>query len=532
MCLEWNIVVVDETQKIEGESNASKMAMNIPARHRFMVSGTPMAHYHLDDLHYLLKFLRVAPFDTMHHWQGLITSPMQMNFDIIYKKLLELMSSIVLRRRKEDVEMELQSTSQQTQLQFLQFSSFEKLEYEAYEKSVCFSLKAAEQKSVLGKVQQGNLMHLVENLRKGCCHPQAFSKNLRHNPLSFDDIIITRAEKLALELEDEQRKLVFTLTGLAGCCLLLEDESFGSLRRLETATANIYFHALDLFEKNREVCDLLAIGLLSEEHNLLQITTKSVRADNLDLQWKIHPLPFLSAIFAPPSIYTPDSQAIIPKELPSSVLFKGTVGLSAKVDFGHSKRVYEVIGSPSQQSWRKLVSSLASSEGVVLLLFPSHIRVQGGLLNKSIDIHLPLPSLVNEASVDGSNGKNWRPLNEMGEKDQSFFIGRCLEGIRSKSFTIRVESFHNTGLLLRPNESCSETKEDNKTSSQIHWIVTDIASASAVAAECCLPLLPHCSLHLIFRGALFDIDVFQVNWLSHFHSLLLWENTPLGASPP
>ncbi|CAN0556764.1 unnamed protein product, partial [Ectocarpus sp. 12 AP-2014] len=58
--LKWWRVVVDEAHMVESTTQeTAKMALKIPATHRWCVTGTPIGKGSIDDLYGLLVFLKV-----------------------------------------------------------------------------------------------------------------------------------------------------------------------------------------------------------------------------------------------------------------------------------------------------------------------------------------------------------------------------------------------------------------------------------------------------------------------------------------
>ena len=74
----------------------------------------------------------------------------------------------------------------------------------------------------------GDAKMKLEVLRKGCCHPQVWDKDLSRRKGTgqglvarpFEEIMILKVEKSRLECEERQRELVFHLNSLAGVAVL------------------------------------------------------------------------------------------------------------------------------------------------------------------------------------------------------------------------------------------------------------------------------------------------------------------------
>jgi hypothetical protein len=66
---EWWRVALDEAQMVEAvTSNTAEMALLIPARHRWAITGTPIGARGFDDLFGLLVYLQCDPYDEPDWW--------------------------------------------------------------------------------------------------------------------------------------------------------------------------------------------------------------------------------------------------------------------------------------------------------------------------------------------------------------------------------------------------------------------------------------------------------------------------------
>ena len=118
LCMVYQTVIVDETQKIESESKDNQalfMAMQVDTVHRISVSGTPLGNERVSDLHSLAKFLRIHPFDTDQHsslyghWNRLFNESTSVikDAETRYKYLADVFSGLILRRTKQNVSEQL-----------------------------------------------------------------------------------------------------------------------------------------------------------------------------------------------------------------------------------------------------------------------------------------------------------------------------------------------------------------------------------------------------------------------------------------
>lgn len=66
---------MDEAQMVESNAaSATEMALRLPAKYRWCITGTPIQKK-LDDLYGLLKFLKASPFDVFRWWAEVIRDP-------------------------------------------------------------------------------------------------------------------------------------------------------------------------------------------------------------------------------------------------------------------------------------------------------------------------------------------------------------------------------------------------------------------------------------------------------------------------
>lgn len=131
----------------------------------------------------------------------------------------------------------------------------------------------------------------LEQLRKGCCHPQILDKSLRpsmyHNkqnhgsknsgsnsgtshlfsgPRPLEEIMVLKVEQARALCEQTQRELLLHVYSMAGVGLLAATHTTHAsalVRALE-----LYFFAWKSYQKNRSVCPLLGILRFSGNENI------------------------------------------------------------------------------------------------------------------------------------------------------------------------------------------------------------------------------------------------------------------------
>ena len=113
MCLNFTLLVVDETQKIEAEgvSHALAQCVKLQARRRLCVSGTPLGNSRISDLHSLCQFLRIAPYDSVEDkwcWNRVFgEKSIVQNEAVRHRWLADIFQDMTLRRTKLSVAHQL-----------------------------------------------------------------------------------------------------------------------------------------------------------------------------------------------------------------------------------------------------------------------------------------------------------------------------------------------------------------------------------------------------------------------------------------
>ena len=142
MCIRFTMVVVDETQKIESEGMPQGLSLctRIAADRRLCVTGTPLGHNRLSDLHSLCQFLQLPPYSlsSHHEWLrifgdgsnaschfSLSTTHLLRNERVRNQWLTNIFSTIMLRRTKNMLGDQLGLLPTVTSITMLTFSGFE-----------------------------------------------------------------------------------------------------------------------------------------------------------------------------------------------------------------------------------------------------------------------------------------------------------------------------------------------------------------------------------------------------------------------
>lgn len=98
----WHRVILDEAHNIKVRNALqSRAAAALEAPRRWCLTGTPMQNS-LDDLHSLVKFLRIEPFSDATWWNHHIKRPMKSNIHGLgLQRLQTLLQAICMRRTKD-----------------------------------------------------------------------------------------------------------------------------------------------------------------------------------------------------------------------------------------------------------------------------------------------------------------------------------------------------------------------------------------------------------------------------------------------
>lgn len=175
LSLEYFRVILDEAHHIKNrQSKTAKACYEIHARHRWVLTGTPIVN-RLEDLFSLVHFLRVEPWANFSFWKTFITQPFD-NGD--YVKALDVVQTVleplVLRRTKD------MKTPDGEALVPLppRTINVEKIHLTQMERDVYDLMFHRAKRTFSANVEAGTLMKSyttifaqILRLRQSCCHP-------------------------------------------------------------------------------------------------------------------------------------------------------------------------------------------------------------------------------------------------------------------------------------------------------------------------------------------------------------------------
>lgn len=172
----WLRIVLDEAHIIKNRSTkAAVAACRLDAQFRFCLTGTPCQNS-LEDIHSLLKFLRIAPYNDFKLFKTDVLEPYKRNkngsAEPALERLKAVLASVMLRRTKTSVDTAgkplLDLPPKQVDLEKCQLRGEEKAAYDKLEaklKNDFDSMVAAEER------KYATALTYILRLRQCCDHP-------------------------------------------------------------------------------------------------------------------------------------------------------------------------------------------------------------------------------------------------------------------------------------------------------------------------------------------------------------------------
>ncbi|MBN2343033.1 MAG: helicase [Deltaproteobacteria bacterium] len=196
----WDCVVLDESQNIKNPgSQAAKAAFRLKADFRLAMSGTPVEN-RLEELWSVFNFVNPGLLGNYRKFQKRFAFPIGMGDEQATQNLRQKIGPFVLRRKKDEVELEL---PERTNLIL-------RCELEEHERRVYDAVRAATSSSVVESLEAGgNVLAALEQLlrlRQAACHPSLVPS--QQAPTS-SKIELLKQELLAT-IENGHKALVFS----------------------------------------------------------------------------------------------------------------------------------------------------------------------------------------------------------------------------------------------------------------------------------------------------------------------------------
>eukprot|EP00117_Sycon_ciliatum_P021785 scpid15132/ scgid3936/ E3 ubiquitin-protein ligase SHPRH; SNF2, histone-linker, PHD and RING finger domain-containing helicase len=231
----WRICL-DEAQMVENtNAKAAQMANKLAAVHRWCVTGTPI-NRGLDDLYGLLYFLNAWPYCVQGWWKDAAYDPYcNGHTDAMHG----LLSNVMWRTAKKDVEHELGIPDQTVSVEMIKFKPVER-EYYQRQLEDCSEhlysiIKRHKLKNVhlrdLDRRTTASLMHPLLALRQSCDHPQAVRtgnwalvrRQQHREVLSMSEVLDQLIAKALKECIDANQAQIIAVNGVAALYAVQEE---------------------------------------------------------------------------------------------------------------------------------------------------------------------------------------------------------------------------------------------------------------------------------------------------------------------
>ncbi|KAL2812499.1 SNF2 family N-terminal domain-containing protein [Aspergillus granulosus] len=209
----WYRVVIDEAQCIKNRNTKAALACcRLNTIYRWCMSGTPMMNS-VEELHSLLKFLRIRPYGSLEPFNRDFTRPLKSGNQRLQEKAMTqlrvLLKAVLLRRTKTskiDGEPILNIPPRVSEKVHTTFSEDELELYKSLESKTKLQFNKYLKAGTVGR-NYSNILVLLLRLRQACCHPHLisdFSVKINENTEGLDFIANAKAfsEEVIIRLRD------------------------------------------------------------------------------------------------------------------------------------------------------------------------------------------------------------------------------------------------------------------------------------------------------------------------------------------
>ncbi|CAM9821116.1 unnamed protein product, partial [Ectocarpus fasciculatus] len=232
--LKWWRVVVDEAHMVESTTQeTAKMALKIPATHRWCVTGTPIGKGSIDDLYGLLVFLKASPLDDKAVWTKAIREPIDRRLPGAMERLVSALKPVMWRVTKASVAAQINIPPQTCIDRRLSFSSVEEHFYRKQHRAAAADAQKTAREG--GSGTEEKMFNSLLALRQACCHPCIGSGGIETSGggsrlggggaegrwLSMDQILDRLIDAERLKAEEAQRKAILNLNASGAVARLI-----------------------------------------------------------------------------------------------------------------------------------------------------------------------------------------------------------------------------------------------------------------------------------------------------------------------
>ncbi|KAF4267990.1 hypothetical protein KXX13_007896 [Aspergillus fumigatus] len=209
----WHRVIIDEAQCIKNRNTRSAQACcRLNSTYRWCMSGTPMMNT-VEELHSLLKFLRIRPYSSLDRFNKDFTRPLKgppgESRDKAMQQLQVLVKAVLLRRTKTskiDGQPILRLPPRVLEKVYAVFSEDEQAIYDALESKTQVQFNKYLKANAVGR-NYSNILVLLLRLRQACCHPHLMTDfsvevnaatdelDLVANAKAFGDEVVVRLKE-------------------------------------------------------------------------------------------------------------------------------------------------------------------------------------------------------------------------------------------------------------------------------------------------------------------------------------------------
>ncbi|KAL3458624.1 SNF2 family N-terminal domain-containing protein [Aspergillus heterothallicus] len=209
----WYRVVIDEAQCIKNRNTKAALACcRLNTIYRWCMSGTPMMNS-VEELHSLLKFLRIRPYGSLEPFNRDFTRPLKSGNQHLQQKAMTqlrvLLKAVLLRRTKDSKINDkpiLNIPPRVSEKVHAAFTEDELELYKSLENKTKLQFNKYLKAGTVGR-NYSNILVLLLRLRQACCHPHLisdFSVKINENTKGLDFIANAKAfsEEVIIRLRD------------------------------------------------------------------------------------------------------------------------------------------------------------------------------------------------------------------------------------------------------------------------------------------------------------------------------------------